>query len=496
MGKRGSASSDDLDEGVQVLNLVGVLGSMGVDTVHSATLRSTLNTNLSAVDIVVQTVGESDDNHGGEADTESLEVVDFVDGTSSHWVAVKGSHGPAERTSLLAEFAVVTSLSLGKEELVVSLGVVASGIAALLEVGEGDIGSSGLGDGGIDVVTAALVAASRLLEIVIVIGSGLLVLLLILRVIATVLHHSVVGDSGSLITSGGGALEEKGTLEDMVELEAVVLLDDLAVDVGNEEEGREEEEAKADTKGDAGDEPSRSISELELGRSLVHDGERADGTGNEEEEGRGPDRPGNRVLSDVNDELDQGEDDGAEAARDEGSHGQTSKDGTKTRALVPAPLDVAGANSSDTDTGDGRNERVGGRDVGRVTSAPHNPDRGTGRSASEGEELDSSVVSKGRVGDDTVLDRGGGSGSDSEGTGHFEDQAEDHGLAVGDGSGGNTGSPGVGDIICSEAIVRTVLNASEEGLVVVSTYWHRCCKPQEGQTSCQWQRCKCKRPTS
>jgi hypothetical protein len=58
----GSAGSQDLDERVGVLDLVGVLLGGIVNTLHALTLGGTGNTALSSVDIVVSTVGETDDD--------------------------------------------------------------------------------------------------------------------------------------------------------------------------------------------------------------------------------------------------------------------------------------------------------------------------------------------------------------------------------------------------------------------------------------------------
>lgn len=79
----GSAGGDDLDEGVQVLDLVGVLGGVAVDAVHAGALRGSHDTDLGLVDIVVDTVEGDDDGDGGEADQEGLEVVEFIDRTGT-----------------------------------------------------------------------------------------------------------------------------------------------------------------------------------------------------------------------------------------------------------------------------------------------------------------------------------------------------------------------------------------------------------------------------
>lgn len=46
VGERGGTSGDDLDEGVGVLDFVGVLLGVGIDTLHSLTVRGTGDTGL------------------------------------------------------------------------------------------------------------------------------------------------------------------------------------------------------------------------------------------------------------------------------------------------------------------------------------------------------------------------------------------------------------------------------------------------------------------
>lgn len=301
MSEGGSAGSDDLDEGVQVLDLVGVLGGVGIDTVHAATLRSAEDTNLSLVDIVVHTVESSDDDHGGETDAEGLEVMKLVNGTGTHGVLVKSAHGPAERTALLTELSVVTFTCLGEKNLVVGLGVLRERQVALgVDVATAESGL--VSDGGDGLLIGSLASIGSLLGVVGLRGSNGAVLLLILT---TVLHHSVVGDGSTLGISRGLTLEQSRTLEDVVPLQGVVLLDDLAVDERNEEDGSENEQAEADTESDGSDVPSGLVGQTETGRALVDDGEGADGTGDEEEEGGGPDSPGDRVGAEVDDDLDE-----------------------------------------------------------------------------------------------------------------------------------------------------------------------------------------------
>lgn len=438
VSERGSAGSDDLDERVQVLDLVGVLGSVAVDTVHAATLRSVVDTDLSGVDVVVETVHEGDNDVGRKTLEVGNHVVLLVDGTSTDGVLVEGAHSPADGTSLLAEGSVVTVESLSHQNLVIGLSTLGNR-ERLLAVGKVGVGG-GRGDFLVTRVVGALLG---------VVNLGPLNTSNGVSVIA-VLDNGVVGNAGGLGIGGSRALEQEGSVDELPGLEGVVLLDDLGVDEGNKEQAGEDEQTPTDTHGDGSNVPGGLLVKLKLGGTLVDDGQGADGTGDQEEEGRGPDSPGNGVGAQVDNELDEQEDDSGETTRDGGSHSQTGEDGTETLALVPSPLNTVGTDGSDTDTSDGGDQGVGGRDVGRVTSAPHDPRSSTGGGTGEGEQLDTGVVAEGSERNDTVLDGGGGTGTDSQSAGHLKDQAEDHGPSVGDGPGGDTGSPGVGDIVCGE----------------------------------------------
>ena len=114
----------------------------------------------------------------------------------------------------------------------------------------------------------------------------------------------------------------------------------------------------------------------------------------------------------MNDKLDQQEDGGTETGGDSRGHTETGKDGSETFSFVPSPLDLGGTDGGNSDTGNGGNERVGGRDVGRVSSTPHDPSGSSGESTGKGEHLYTGITSEGRVGDDTVLDGIGSSSTD------------------------------------------------------------------------------------
>ena len=88
--------SDDLNEGVEVFDLVGVLGCIRVHTFHTTTFGSSKHTDLRTVDVIRHAVQSADDNLGREADEGSLHVVKFVDRSCSELVVVQSAHGPAQ----------------------------------------------------------------------------------------------------------------------------------------------------------------------------------------------------------------------------------------------------------------------------------------------------------------------------------------------------------------------------------------------------------------
>lgn len=77
----------------------------------------------------------------------------------------------------------------------------------------------------------------------------------------------------------------------------------------------------------------------------------------------------------------------------------------------------------------------------------HDPSRSTSKGTGESQHLDTGIALECGVGDDTVFDGVGGTSTNRYGTEHLEYCTEDHGLTVGEGSGGHTSSPSVCDII-------------------------------------------------
>ena len=106
-----------------MFHFIGVLGSVRVDTFHATAFGGTVDTGLGGVDVIVDTVEEGDGDHGGDTLEEDLHVLEFVDLTGTHGVIVQGSHGPAERALLQAEFGMEPLLSFSHALLVGQIGV-------------------------------------------------------------------------------------------------------------------------------------------------------------------------------------------------------------------------------------------------------------------------------------------------------------------------------------------------------------------------------------
>lgn len=256
----GSAGSDNLDEGESVFGLVGVLGGIVVDALHTGTIWSTFNTGLGSVDIVVNTVEGTGNKHGGETLEGNLHVGKFVDLSVAHWVFVESSHGPAERTALLPESGVHSLFGLFDELFV----------GELLDFVLDEVF---LVDFGVGFVDGALSAGLRgFIELV-------------------VLDDGIVWNLGDFSIGWSWAAEQERTVDDHPWLEGIILLDDLGVEVWDEEDSGEEAETETGSEGDGGDIPCWLLVETKLWGTLVDDGKRADGTGNQEEHGSRPDSP-------------------------------------------------------------------------------------------------------------------------------------------------------------------------------------------------------------
>jgi hypothetical protein len=254
------AGGDNLHERVQVLDLVGVLGRVGVGALHPLALRRTLNTNLRCVDIVVSTVQKSDDDDSRDALDKVDQVANLVNGAGTHRVGMQVAHRPAQRVLLGAELGVVLLESLAHED----------GVVFLVDLAlDGGLLAGSFGVDIVDILADTLGSRRRRL--------------LDLRLV--VLDDGKVGHLRLRRALGSRATPQKGSLDDLPPLEGMVLLDNLGVNEGQEEDGAEDAQAHTDADGHRRDVPSRLGAESQTRRALVDDGKRADGSGDEEEEG-------------------------------------------------------------------------------------------------------------------------------------------------------------------------------------------------------------------
>ena len=91
VGERGGASCKNLDERVGVLDFVGVLLGVSIDTGHAGALGSAGGTTLGGVDIVVKTVKGAADDVGGDSLGYDLHVVELVNLAGAHLVVAEGA---------------------------------------------------------------------------------------------------------------------------------------------------------------------------------------------------------------------------------------------------------------------------------------------------------------------------------------------------------------------------------------------------------------------
>ena len=66
MGKRSSASGENLNKRVGMLDLVGILLGVGIHAGHALAVRGASDAGLRGVDVVVHAVEGAADNHGGD----------------------------------------------------------------------------------------------------------------------------------------------------------------------------------------------------------------------------------------------------------------------------------------------------------------------------------------------------------------------------------------------------------------------------------------------
>lgn len=187
--------------------------------------------------------------------------------------------------------------------------------------------------------------------------------------------------------------------------------------------------------------------ETKGGGSLVDDRHGADDGDDREPEGTGDEGPSGRVFPDEDNVLDEQEYDSSKGSGHGGGDDETSKDGTETLSAVPAPAGGVESTDGDTDTGDGRDDRVGGRDGPSHLGGDGEPDGRDEDGVGETEELETGIVLENVGGDDTVLDRARDTGTDEDGTCKLEDGGGDDGLPHGQRFRSHGRCERVGDIV-------------------------------------------------
>jgi hypothetical protein len=198
VGERSGTGSENLDEGVCVLDLVGVFLSMAVDTLHTGTFGGSVDTSLSSVNIVVDTVETTDNDHGRDTLKSDDDVLLLVNLTSADLVLVEVSHGPGKRTLLGTELGVEAFLALFNELLVAELAVFSNDSALLGVLLSGND-------------TMVRVAKRSSLHVLVM------------------LDDSVVANVGTLGTLSSRSAEQERSLESMVPADGVIALDNNGV---------------------------------------------------------------------------------------------------------------------------------------------------------------------------------------------------------------------------------------------------------------------------
>lgn len=89
-----------------MLDLVGVLLSVGVDPLHASAFGSASSARLGGVDIVVQTVESTTNDVCGNAFRDDLHVVEFVDLAGAEGSVAESTQSPSKRTLALHELLV------------------------------------------------------------------------------------------------------------------------------------------------------------------------------------------------------------------------------------------------------------------------------------------------------------------------------------------------------------------------------------------------------
>lgn len=251
-------------------------------------------------------------------------------------------------------------------------------------------------------------------------------------VVAGVLAGVVVGDDGDLGLAGPvqvvAVLEQKGTHGDVPEAEAGVLLDELGVEVGDEEEGSDDKDTAKDTEDDATGLASTHLLNGGDAVTTVHDEEEGEDTSSEGiVEGNNTEGSLEGVLAGVDKDADAQHDDCAKTSGNE--RGDTPRGGNLADTVaLPSPLDLELEGDADTDHG--ADEGLGGGDGETSAGTDGQPDGGASLGDDHGKDEGTGGLLEGVEGKDTLADGLGDLFAKGDGTDELGNDGELDSVSV------------------------------------------------------------------
>jgi hypothetical protein len=452
VGKRGSASGDTLEEGVQSLDLVVVLLGLG-EHLSEIAGQSVAGGLLGGNDIDGPAVRNGlPEELGPVLGVSGQDLPGLVDGLEG------GSSGGVGSLVLLG---------LDRLDTVVLLGVGGDHQNLLLLV---------LGE----VIALVAVEMAVVLQ-VLLLGSDKLV----------VVDHVVV--SVHSLGHGGhfSSVVEHGTVEDVPGSQGVVLLDELSVEEGLEEDSVEQGGDGSDTDDGADGGTGGQLVELEVGGSLPHNQHGEHAKGDADVDVAHPQGISQGVLSLQNNVLGNEVDEGSKAS---GNGGGNEPRGDNLGESLPAPVDSSASVGGDGGSDDGADDGVCGGNGDTEPGSDGEPNRGADKSAHHEQHEAGGGLSEGVNVNDLVSNGIGDSGTGQYGTEELADGGENHGLPVLEGSRRDRGGKGVGDIVGSnvprvqeredhrqrEDVVELVKSGHCRGVCGGRIRWRQ--NPQDGLT--------------
>lgn len=226
----------------------------------------------------------------------------------------------------------------------------------------------------------------------------------VVRAVTDVLGGVVVGHNGSVGRTRPvqvvTILKQERAHGNVPEAKAVVLLDQLGLEVWNEEDGRDDEDAGEDTENNASGLTSTQL--LWSGNTVatIHDDEKSENTGSDGVvERNDADSSLEGILARVNEKTDGKHDDGAKTGGDERSN-TPRRCNLAHRVALPAPFDLKLEGDANTD--EGTNKRLSGRDGEAHASTSSEPDGRTGFSDDHGKNEGARRILEGVEREDTL----------------------------------------------------------------------------------------------